>query len=28
MFQLVIRPDEALQRDGLPAVVVTPAVRL
>ncbi|WP_051325846.1 hypothetical protein [Glycomyces tenuis] len=28
MFQLVIRPDEALQREGLPAVVVTPAVRL
>lgn len=28
MFQLVIRPDEQLQRDGLPAVVVTPAVRL
>jgi hypothetical protein len=28
MFQLVIRPDENLQRDGLPAVVVTPAVRL
>ncbi|MEU6861054.1 carboxypeptidase regulatory-like domain-containing protein [Glycomyces sp. NPDC046736] len=28
MFQLVIRPDESLQRDGLPAVVVTPAVRL
>lgn len=28
MFQLVIRPDEALQRGGLPAVVVTPAVRL
>lgn len=28
MFQLVIRPDEALQRTGLPAVVVTPAVRL
>jgi hypothetical protein len=28
MFQLVIRPDEVLQRDGLPAVVVTPAVRL
>jgi hypothetical protein len=28
MFQLVIRPDETLQREGLPAVVVTPAVRL
>lgn len=28
MFQLVIRPDEELQREGLPAVVVTPAVRL
>jgi hypothetical protein len=28
MFQLVIRPDEVLQREGLPAVVVTPAVRL
>jgi hypothetical protein len=28
MFQLVIRPDELLQREGLPAVVVTPAVRL
>src|SRR5690606_6799232 len=28
MFQLVIRPDEVLQRAGLPAVVVTPAVRL
>lgn len=28
LFQLVIRPDEALQREGLPAVVVTPAVRL
>jgi hypothetical protein len=28
MFQLVIRPDESLQRKGLPAVVVTPAVRL
>lgn len=28
MFQIVIRPDEALQREGLPAVVVTPAVRL
>lgn len=28
MFQLIIRPDEALQREGLPAVVVTPAVRL
>jgi hypothetical protein len=28
MFQLVIRPDESLQREGLPAVVVTPAVRL
>lgn len=28
MFQLVVRPDEALQREGLPAVVVTPAVRL
>jgi hypothetical protein len=28
MFQLVIRPDAALQREGLPAVVVTPAVRL
>ena len=28
MFQLLIRPDEALQREGLPAVVVTPAVRL
>lgn len=28
MFQLVIRPNEVLQRDGLPAVVVTPAVRL
>ncbi|GAB3219803.1 hypothetical protein GCM10027447_03310 [Glycomyces halotolerans] len=28
MFQLVIRPSEMLQREGLPAVVVTPAVRL
>ncbi len=28
MFQVVIRPSETLQRDGLPAVVVTPAVRL
>lgn len=28
MFQLVIRIDEHLQREGLPAVVVTPAVRL
>ncbi|WP_344489681.1 carboxypeptidase regulatory-like domain-containing protein [Glycomyces endophyticus] len=28
IFQLVIRPSEALQREGLPAVVVTPAVRL
>ncbi|MCH7231243.1 hypothetical protein L0U85_10320 [Glycomyces sp. L485] len=28
MFQMVIRPSEELQRDGLPAVVVTPAVRL
>ncbi|MEU5156584.1 hypothetical protein [Glycomyces sp. NPDC021274] len=28
MLQLVIRPDETLQRQGLPAVVVTPAVRL
>lgn len=28
MFQLVIRPAEVLQREGLPAVVVTPAVRL
>jgi hypothetical protein len=28
MFQLVVRPDETLQREGLPAVVVTPAVRL
>ncbi|THV32036.1 carboxypeptidase regulatory-like domain-containing protein [Glycomyces paridis] len=28
MFQLVIRPEESLQRNGLPAVVVTPAVRL
>lgn len=28
MFQLVIRPGEVLQREGLPAVVVTPAVRL
>lgn len=28
LFQLVIRPDETLQREGLPAVVVTPAVRL
>ena len=28
MFQLVIRPEEGLQRDGLPAVVVTAAVRL
>ncbi|MDA1386209.1 MULTISPECIES: hypothetical protein [Glycomyces] len=28
MFQLVVRPSEALQREGLPAVVVTPAVRL
>jgi len=28
LFQLVIRPEEALQREGLPAVVVTPAVRL
>ena len=28
LFQLVIRPGEALQREGLPAVVVTPAVRL
>jgi hypothetical protein len=28
MFQLVIRPDEALQQEGLPAVVVTPAVCL
>lgn len=28
MFQLVVRPDEALQREGLPAVVVTPSVRL
>jgi hypothetical protein len=28
MFQLVVRPDEDLQREGLPAVVVTPAVRL
>jgi hypothetical protein len=28
MFQLVIRPDQALQREGLPAVVVTPAVQL
>lgn len=28
LFQLVIRPNEALQREGLPAVVVTPAVRL
>lgn len=28
MFQLVVRPNEALQREGLPAVVVTPAVRL
>jgi hypothetical protein len=28
LHQLVIRPDEALQRNGLPAVVVTPAVRL
>jgi hypothetical protein len=28
MFQLVIRPGESLQREGLPAVVVTPGVRL
>ncbi len=28
MFQLVIRPHGELQREGLPAVVVTPAVRL
>lgn len=28
LLQLVIRPDEILQREGLPAVVVTPAVRL
>ncbi|MBO3734012.1 hypothetical protein [Glycomyces niveus] len=28
MLQLVIRPEQALQRIGLPAVVVTPAVRL
>ncbi len=28
MFQLVVRPEEDLQRVGLPAVVVTPAVRL
>lgn len=28
MFQFVIRPNETLQRDGLPAVVVTPAVQL
>ncbi|MDN3240344.1 hypothetical protein [Glycomyces tritici] len=28
LFQLVIRPHEALQREGLPAVVVTPAVQL
>jgi hypothetical protein len=28
MFQLIIRPEESLQREGLPAVVVTPAVRL
>ncbi|GAB3649043.1 hypothetical protein [Glycomyces tarimensis] len=28
MFQMVIRPDAELQRGGLPAVVVTPAVRL
>jgi len=28
MFQLVIRPGETLQREGLPAVVVTPAIRL
>lgn len=28
MFQLVIRPEELLQREGLPAVVVTPAVQL
>lgn len=28
MFQLLIRPDEVLQRAGLPALVVTPAVRL
>lgn len=28
MFQLIVRPAEELQREGLPALVVTPAVRL